>query len=70
MEQKEALILLIRGIMLAQKRGAYELREAEMLSQAVKTFSDDQYCKNELISNNNQSNISKSNKEDNDSFVI
>lgn len=52
MEQKDALVILIRGIMLAQKRGAYELTEAEMLSKAIKCFSKENQEKNELLNNN------------------
>ena len=35
----QALNVLVQGVELAQKRGAYNLQEAEILSQAVKLFS-------------------------------
>ena len=36
----QALNMLVQGVELAQKRGAYTLEEASLLSQAVKLFSD------------------------------
>jgi len=36
--QIKALNILINGIKVAQKRGAYELQEAELLWNAIKTF--------------------------------
>ena len=36
--QLKALNILINGIKVAQKRGAYELQEAEVLWNAVKVF--------------------------------
>ena len=36
----QALNMLVQGVELAQKRGAYNLEEAALLSQAVKLFSD------------------------------
>tara|TARA_Y100001973_G_C5200492_1_gene337272 strand:- start:3324 stop:3530 length:207 start_codon:yes stop_codon:yes gene_type:complete len=36
----QALSVLVQGVELAQKRGAYNLEEAALLSQAVKLFSD------------------------------
>ena len=65
MEQKEALVLIIRGIMLAQKRGAYELTEAEALSKAIKCFTTEKEEKNEILNpQQNQSNNSEN------SFII
>jgi hypothetical protein len=37
-QQLEALNVLINGIKMAQKRGAYELPEAEVLWKAIKVF--------------------------------
>ena len=37
-QQLEALNILINGIKMAQKRGAYELPEAEVLWKAIKVF--------------------------------
>lgn len=37
-EQVRALQTLLQGVQVAQKRGAYDLNEAELLSQAVKRF--------------------------------
>ena len=64
MDQKEALLLMIKGIMLAQKRGAFELVEAEMLSQAIKCFTIEAEQRNEIL------NPQKSNKESENSFII
>ena len=36
--EQEALKLLVKGVMVAQKRGAFELTEAELISKAVKKF--------------------------------
>ena len=36
--EQEALKLLVQGVMVAQKRGAFELTEAELISKAVKKF--------------------------------
>ena len=36
----QALSMLVQGVELAQKRGAYNLEEAALLSQAVKLFSE------------------------------
>ena len=36
----QALNMLVQGVELAQKRGAYNLEEAALLSQAVKLFSN------------------------------
>jgi hypothetical protein len=36
----QALSMLVQGVELAQKRSAYNLEEAALLSQAVKLFSD------------------------------
>ena len=36
--QLKALNILINGIKVAQKRGAYELQEAEVLWNAIKVF--------------------------------
>lgn len=36
--QEKAVQVLIQGVMVAQKRGAFQLEEAEMLSKAVKCF--------------------------------
>ena len=37
-EQVKALQVLLQGVQVAQKRGAYDLSEAEILSRAVKQF--------------------------------
>lgn len=37
-EQVQGLQVLLQGVQVAQKRGAYDLNEAEVLSQAVKRF--------------------------------
>ena len=37
-EQVKALQSLLQGVQVAQKRGAYDLSEAEILSRAVKQF--------------------------------
>lgn len=37
-DQVKALQTLLQGVQVAQKRGAYDLSEAELLSQAVKRF--------------------------------
>jgi hypothetical protein len=37
-DQKDALQLLINAVMIGQKRGAWTLSEAEILSKAVKLF--------------------------------
>ncbi len=37
-EQVKALQTLLQGVQVAQKRGAYDLSEAEILSRAVKQF--------------------------------
>jgi hypothetical protein len=37
-DQKDALQVLISAIMVGQKRGAWTLQEAEILSKAVKIF--------------------------------
>ena len=37
-EQVKALQVLLQGVQVAQKRGAYDLSEAEILSKAVKQF--------------------------------
>ena len=37
-EQVKALQFLLQGVQVAQKRGAYDLSEAEILSKAVKQF--------------------------------
>ena len=37
-EQVQGLMVLIQGVQLAQKRGAYSLEEAEKLSLSVKQF--------------------------------
>ena len=37
-EQVKALQFLLQGVQVAQKRGAYDLSEAEILSRAVKQF--------------------------------
>jgi hypothetical protein len=37
-DQKDALQVLISAIMIGQKRGAWTLQEAEILSRAVKMF--------------------------------
>ena len=36
--EQEALKLLVQGVMVAQKRGAFELTEAKLISKAVKKF--------------------------------
>ena len=36
--QLKSLNILINGVKVAQKRGAYELQEAEILWNAIKTF--------------------------------
>ena len=37
-EQVKALQILLQGVQVGQKRGAYDLGEAEILSKAVKQF--------------------------------
>lgn len=37
-EQVKALQVLLQGVQVAQKRGAYDLSEAEILSRSVKQF--------------------------------
>jgi hypothetical protein len=37
-DQKDALQLLINAVMIGQKRGAWTLSEAEILSKAIKMF--------------------------------
>ena len=44
--QLKALNILINGIKVAQKRGAYELQEAELLWNAIKTFLVDENNEN------------------------
>jgi hypothetical protein len=51
--QLEALKVLINGIKTAQKRGAYELPEAEILWNAIKVFMMDE--QNEAREHNNRS---------------
>lgn len=38
MKQEQALLILIEAVKLATKRGAYELSEAKMISDAVDSF--------------------------------
>jgi len=38
MDQTEALKILIQGINVAQKRGAYDLQEASVLAKAAAAF--------------------------------
>lgn len=37
-EQQEALVVLIKGIHLAQRQGAFTLDDAEVLARAVRAF--------------------------------
>ena len=66
-DQKKALVLLIRGIMLAQKRGAYELVEAETLSKAIRCFTTNDNEKNELLKEDKAQKIETN---DDNSFII
>ena len=50
--QLKALNVLINGIKVAQKRGAYELQEAELLWNAIKTFLVDENGGNNMESVN------------------
>lgn len=38
LSQEQALNLLVQAVKLAQKRGAFELEETELLLQAVRVF--------------------------------
>ena len=65
-EQVQGLQVLLQGVQVAQKRGAYDLNEAEVLSQAVKRFV---VSKNELEQSQQQqqeSSLTSSNENEDD----
>jgi hypothetical protein len=65
-EQVQGLQVLLQGVQVAQKRGAYDLNEAEVLSQAVKRFV---VSKNELEQSQHQqqeSSLTSSNENEDD----
>ncbi len=38
MDKNKALAVLVEAVMIAQKRGAFELKEAKILAEAVEVF--------------------------------
>lgn len=52
MNQQQALEILINGIKVAQKRGAFELEEATLLGEAVRVFIPKETVKQPEPSNN------------------
>lgn len=57
MTQEKAVQLLINGVMLAQRKGVYQLEEAELLSKAVKCFLKKQQSQPQTQQTKNETNI-------------
>ena len=55
LNQNHALSILIRACEVAQKRGAFNLDEAALLSQAVKLFVPDPPPEEEVVENDDSS---------------
>lgn len=52
MNQQEAIEVLVNAVRIATKRGAFELEETEIISQAVRAFTTTQEQPQEVVEEN------------------